>query len=430
MATGAAQHSRPAVQRLAEIADGNGGQAILVAAAGPPFYAGLHRNGAETLLEAVLTLLNPRQYDEVLLITGAGEHLPDVQITSRDHCGRQRMMWFLKSGNAGSPSGAPSGALSGLDQLGDLSDVTSNAGQYQVLVPSHLAAWPERMTDLVHHVTERLKPGGPRRLIVIDDQFLQPRAQHDQAGHSDRPLEGKGAEIERGFKALPALCRKSRTDLILICRSRPLAEAITAGEAAARNKEPAANGPIAYEMLHDVGDSDYARIQATNDAKLFPKLVWTGAPILQFETMAPDQWNGGWLPSADPRQQFYNILRSCPPVPKDDPLSALDRFVGMDQVRDRLRSLRDLLALDQELRRRGQATEPMSLHVALYGQPGTGKTEVAKAIAHIYRQLGVLPGPFVGMRRPWRPGCGVCRPDRDQDACEVHGSPRRRAVHR
>lgn len=78
-----------------------------------------------------------------------------------------------------------------------------------------------------------------------------------------------------------------------------------------------------------------------------------------------------------------------------DPLSALDGLIGLEEVRRRLTDLRNLLELEQESQRRGCPRQPVSLHAVLIGSPGTGKTEVAKAIADMYRQVGVLTGPLI-----------------------------------
>jgi hypothetical protein len=379
-------HSRSAVQRLAEIADGKGGNAVLVTGVGPPYYAGLRRRGSRTLIEAILTLLNPSRYQEILLATGEGEHLPDIQVSQRSYCGRHRMIWLFKRANQAGTADDNSkpDPFRGLLETEKLQEFVKKGDRLEVA--SHLHPWPEQMSDLIDHITKRLAPGKPRTLIVIDDELLQPRPQHDQANQADRPSSGKSNDIARAFKDLPSRCRESSADIILLCRSAGIRDAVAAEKA---------EGPITYELLRNAGDSQLARLEAERDARLFPKLLWPGADAIELQSMDPKEWNGAWLPSADPHQSFYHILRTTTPVPKEDPLAALEPFIAMDQVRDKLRELQDLLRFEQERLRRGQQTEPLSLHVVLYGQPGTGKTEVAKAIAHIYRQLGLLSGSFV-----------------------------------
>ena len=41
---------------------------------------------------------------------------------------------------------------------------------------------------------------------------------------------------------------------------------------------------------------------------------------------------------------------------------------------------------------RGMKQPEMSLHIGISGNPGTGKTTVARLLAKIYKCLGILPG--------------------------------------
>ena len=83
------------------------------------------------------------------------------------------------------------------------------------------------------------------------------------------------------------------------------------------------------------------------------------------------------------------IAGNAPRETVEEVLAELDSLVGLEEVKAEVRKLVNLAKVNEARRAQGLKVPPMSYHMVFTGNPGTGKTTVARIVARAFRALGI-----------------------------------------